>query len=99
MLSTLAQQTQVDPSFWIWLGILVIIVVAAGIVLLVIRRRMFSDSASADMQAGGIMEQMRLLRDQGKLTEQEYQDARRSLIEKVSEPKEENTQASQERAG
>lgn len=96
MLSTLAQQTQVDPSFWIWLGILVVVVVIAGIVLLVIRQRMFSDSASADMQAGGIMEQMRLLRDQGKLTDKEYQDARKSLIEKVSESKQENHDAPDE---
>jgi len=96
MLTTLGQ-TQVDPSFWIWLGILVVVVVIAGIVLLVIRRRMFSDTGSAEMRAGGLMEQMRVLRDQGKLTDKEYQDARRSLIEKASLNKPDEPDASNEK--
>ncbi|MCA9304300.1 MAG: hypothetical protein KC996_09275 [Phycisphaerales bacterium] len=86
MLSTLGS-IQIDPAFWIWLGALVVVVVVAGIALIAIRRRMFSESASADMQAGGLLEQMRVLRDQGKMSDKEYEDARRSLIERVSASK------------
>ena len=86
MLSTLGN-IQVDPAFWVWLGVLVVVVILAGIILIGIRRRMFSDSGSSDMQAGGMLEQLRLLRDQGKLSEKEYEDARRSLIERVAASK------------
>ncbi len=85
MVHSLAQ-VRIDPSFWIWLGVLVVVVLIGGGVLLAVRRRLFSDDANADFQAGGILEQIRTLRAEGKISQEEYDETRKVLIAKASQP-------------
>ncbi len=91
-------QVRVDPSFWIWLGVLVVVVLISGVVLIVIRRRLFSDHANADMHAGWILEQLRVMRSEGKITQEEFDETRRVLIAKVtrSDHEDESEPASQD---
>lgn len=86
MIGALAQ-IHVDPSFWIWLIALIILVLIGGGIIFAVRRRLFMEDTSPDFQSGGMLEQIRALRDQGKITDEEYEETRRSLIEKVSASK------------
>ncbi len=80
----LLAQTRIDPTLWIWLGVLVVIVLIGGAVLIAIRRKLFAENPNEDFQSGGMLEQMRIMHQQGKISDEEYEETRSALINKVS---------------
>jgi len=66
----------------VWVGVLIGVVLVASIVVLFLRRRLFAkDTAGAD--PGSILESMRALRDSGRMTPEEYDRARETLVRRA----------------
>lgn len=71
-------------SILVWIVALIAIVIVGGIAVMVLRKRLLEDrSPSADV--GGLMDQLRAMRDRGELSEEEFARARRSLVDKQIE--------------
>lgn len=64
-------------------GALIAVVIGATIILMLVRAKVTEASRDAD-QTGPLMDQLRELRDQGKLTEDEYQTARDRLRHRLA---------------
>lgn len=68
-------------SVLIWVGALIVIAMVGGLVMLAVRRRMFSEpDAGAD---AGLMEQLRRMVERGEMTQDEYDLARRKIVERA----------------
>jgi len=65
-----------------WIGLLAVIIVIGGLCAILIRRRM--NAASVDSHLGYTLEDLRALRDSGKLTEEEFKAARLAMIQGIS---------------
>ena len=68
-------------SVLIWVGALIVIAMAGGLVMLSVRRRMFSEpQTGAD---AGLMEQLRRMVERGEMTQDEFDRARRKIVERA----------------
>lgn len=65
-----------------WIGLLALIIVIGGACAILIRRRMNASIDGTDL--GYTLEDLRVLRDSGKLTEEEFQAARLAMIQGIS---------------
>lgn len=65
----------------VWVGVLLVVAVIGGLVVLMFRRRLLSGDDSAPAQMG-LMESLRRMRDEGKMTTEEFDAARRALAGK-----------------
>ena len=66
----------------LWVVILIAVVLLGAIGIFALRRSMFSDpSRKAD--DAGLMEEMRRMVQRGEMTQDEYDQARRAIIEKA----------------
>lgn len=66
-----------------WVGAFIVVVVLAGVALLAYRRRMLSDEHEAD-RARGLLDGLRLMRDRGDLSQEEYDTARRTITARLA---------------
>lgn len=70
-------------SLLLWLGVLIGVVVLLGLVVLVVRRRALA--AERDAQSDRLlMESLRELRASGRMTEEEYAAARRTMAARIA---------------
>lgn len=70
-------------SLLLWLGVLIGVVVLLGLIVLVVRRRALA--AERDAQSDRLlMESLRELRASGRMTEDEYAAARRTMAARIS---------------
>ncbi|MDX2131013.1 MAG: hypothetical protein SFY69_03040 [Planctomycetota bacterium] len=67
----------------LWLGVLIGVVVVLGLVVVIIRRRTLASDRSNQAERT-LMEGLRELRDSGKMTEEEYAAARRSMAARMA---------------
>ncbi|RMH28173.1 MAG: SHOCT domain-containing protein [Planctomycetota bacterium] len=68
-------------SLLIWVGALIVVALFGGLVMLAVRRRMFNEpDAAAD---AGLMEQLRRMLERGEMTQDEYDLARRKIVERA----------------
>jgi len=66
----------------LWAGVLIVVAMIGGIVIVVFRRRMLSnDSGTSDAT---LMEQLRGMVERGEMTPEEFDRARRKIIERAS---------------
>lgn len=70
------------PAYLITIGIVIALLVAAGIVLMIVRRRLLAAASRPGDE--GIFESLRKMRDQGDISPEEYDRARRSIVEKLA---------------
>lgn len=73
-----------DPTkLLIWLGIFIIAVVILGVAIMLVRRRVLGGE---DHRAGeqGFFDELREMRDSGKMTPEEYDLARKSLASRLA---------------
>lgn len=66
-----------------WVGAFIVVVVIAGVALLAYRRRMLSDDHEAD-RARGLLDGLRLMRDRGDISQDEYDIARRTITTRLA---------------
>lgn len=62
----------------IWVAVLILCVIGLGLAILAMRRRLLSRDADSDFQSG-ILDSLRAMRDEGRLTQEEYDAARRRM--------------------
>lgn len=61
------------------LGIVIVLVIGAGIVLYLVRGRLFGDRRDG-VDAGGMLESLRAMRDRGEISAEEFRAARGRLL-------------------
>jgi hypothetical protein len=77
LLVAAARARSVTPVL-IWVSALILVVLGLGLIILFMRRRLLvKDSADA---AAGLMDELRALRDQGRLSPEEYDAARKRMV-------------------
>ncbi len=87
-MSTLALnlvQAQTPKSSYealIWLGVMLVLTVAGGIFVMFVRRRLFGGGQDG-IGEEGILDSLRRMRDQGEISQQEFESARRAMLEKA----------------
>ncbi len=64
------------------LGVLLAIVIVLGMIVLYVRGRTLR--TSRDDGAAGLFDDLRKMHDRGEITEEEYQAARRSIVERLA---------------
>jgi hypothetical protein len=64
-------------------GVLIVVVVAAALVLLKYRGRLLARDSDAALHEG-LFENLRRMRNQGRLTQEEYDAARRKMVAKAA---------------
>lgn len=66
----------------IWAVILIGVALVGALGIFALRRSMFSDQ-TAQPDNAGLMEQMRRMVERGEMTQAEYEQARRAIVEKA----------------
>lgn len=77
----LAQQQQPLIPLLVWLGILIVVAVVGGALLMVYRRRLFAPDSSSQ---AGLLDDLRAMRDQGQISPEEYDAARKRMAARVA---------------
>jgi uncharacterized membrane protein SpoIIM required for sporulation len=75
----------------LWAGILIVLAMLGGFAITVVRRNMLGDHTPND--AGSMMEQMRKMVDRGQMTQQEFDLARRKIVERAKQSRDEPTES------
>ncbi|MFK7883443.1 MAG: hypothetical protein AB8F26_04580 [Phycisphaerales bacterium] len=65
----------------LWAGILIVVAMIGGFIITMVRRNMLGDHARDD--AGSMMEQMRKMVERGQMTQEEFDLAKKTIIEKA----------------
>jgi cytochrome c-type biogenesis protein CcmH/NrfF len=78
---TLAQARSASTDVVIWVGLLIALIIGGGVLVMVLRKRLLArDDGSADV---GLFETLKQMRDRGEMTQEEYEAARRKVVEKA----------------
>jgi hypothetical protein len=78
-----AQASGGAPRVLAWVGVLIVLVLAGAVAVLLIRRRVLGSQGTGE-GAESLMQSLRRLRDEGRMTPEEYEAARRSMAKRVS---------------
>lgn len=70
-------------QYLLWVAILIGVVMVATSVILLVRKKLLDPSAQFHRPAG-IMEELRSLRDQGKISEEEFAAARQKMVRRIA---------------
>jgi hypothetical protein len=68
----------------VWVGVLMAVILVGGLLLMLMRRKLFAPEAGA-MSAGGIMEDLRRMRDAGQITQEEYDSIRKNMATRLAQ--------------
>ncbi|MFN0132654.1 MAG: hypothetical protein ACKVW3_09020 [Phycisphaerales bacterium] len=79
--ATLAAGTPLGSAL-LWLGVLITLVVAAGLAILAIRRRALG--GADESSPASLMEEMRRMRDDGRMTPEEFEATKRRLVARAA---------------
>jgi uncharacterized membrane protein len=78
---TLARDSSAPTHVVVWVGVLIALIIAGGVVVMLLRKRLLAkDDASADV---GLFDALKQMRDRGEMTQEEYEAARRKVVEKT----------------
>lgn len=80
---TLAQQSSLDGRAFIYLILLIILAIVGGLIIFSVKRRIFDESKEQDQSSGTLMESLEQMRRKGEISEEEYQQTRRTIIERT----------------
>lgn len=80
---TLAQQSTLDGRAFLYIILLIALAIIGGLVIFSVKRRIFDDSNEQDQSAGTLMESLEQMRRSGEISEEEYQQTRRTIIERT----------------
>jgi cytochrome c-type biogenesis protein CcmH/NrfF len=78
---TLAKDPSASTDVVVWVGVLIALIIGGGVLVMVLRKRLLAkDDASAEM---GLFDALKQMRDRGEMTQEEYEAARRKVVEKA----------------
>ena len=69
-------------SLWLWILALIGVVLVGAFVLLAVRRKLLHDDQQTLDPNAGLFEQLDAMRRSGQMSEEEYAQTRRAMIEK-----------------
>lgn len=78
----MAGQSQNLIPYFITIGAMIVVVTAIGVGLFVYRARLFRKNPPARTDAGSVLESLQRLRDQGRMSDEEFREARANIIAK-----------------
>ena len=84
---TLAQSAADAKDILVWVIVLIVSALVGGLVILVVRKRMLAPDASNELASEGLFDSLRRMRDSGEISRDEYEHARKRLIESATKPK------------
>jgi hypothetical protein len=89
---TLAQDAQPAPAkphsatggVFLWVAILIAVILVGFVLLMWLKRRIFTADAAQE-QSGGLMDNLRQMRDSGQISKEEYDATRKAMIARMSQ--------------
>ena len=94
---TLAQQSTLDGRAFLYIILLIVLAIIGGLVIFSVKRRIFDDTNEQDQSAGTLMESLEQMRRSGEISEEEYQQTRRTIIERTRAMLDRDANAPQEK--
>jgi len=92
---TLAQS--LDPKIWMYSGLLLLVLGLGAVIIFALRRKLFAnDHLDSNATGGGLMEHLDGMLKSGKITKEEYDLTRKSIIAKAVERMNESASDAQE---
>ena len=79
---TIAQQS-LDARAFIYIILLIALAIIGGMVIFAVKRRIFDDSKQQDHSGATLMESLERMRRSGEISQAEYEQTRRTIIEKT----------------
>lgn len=80
---TLAQNATLDTRAFIYIVLLIVLCIVGFIVIVSVKRRIFDDSKEQDQSGATLMESLEHMRKTGQISQSEYEQTRRTIIEKT----------------
>lgn len=81
---TLAQSS-LDPKAFVYFGILIVLAIAGGMLIFAAKRRLFKDDDNQTHSSAGLMATLDQMRRDGKISQEEYDQTRRTIVGKTIE--------------
>lgn len=79
----LAQNATLDARAFIYIILLIILAVIGGMVIFAVKRRIFDERRDQDQSAATLMESLDRMRRSGEISQEEYEQTRKTIIEKT----------------
>lgn len=70
--------------YLVWIAVLIGVVIVATAAIMLLRKRILDPSASGGKPNAGLLDELRALRDTGAISEQEYDAARRRMVQRIA---------------
>ena len=80
---TLAQNATLDTRAFIYIILLIVLCVIGFVIIMSVKRRIFDDTKEQDQSAGTLMESLEHMRKTGQISQEEYEQTRRTIVEKT----------------
>lgn len=80
---TLAQNATLDSRAFIYIILLIVLCVIGFVIIMSVKRRIFDDSKEQDQSAGTLMESLEHMRKTGQISQEEYEQTRRTIVDKT----------------
>ncbi len=81
---TLAQSV-LDPKLWFYIALLFTFIFVGAIIIFAIRRSLFTHNDAPNPTGGGLLEHLDHMHKSGKITKEEYDTTRASIIDKAAQ--------------
>lgn len=81
-MSLVVAQSASIATLWVWVLALIGVVVVGAFVMLTVRRRLLHDDSSGHDPNAGLFERLDAMRRDGEISDEEYAQTRRAMIEK-----------------
>ncbi len=78
-------QSLLDPKLWFSIALLFTFIFVGAIIILAIRRSLFTHNDPANPTGGGLLEHLDHMHKSGKITKEEYDATRQSIIDKAAQ--------------
>lgn len=73
-------------SVLLWVGVLMVLVLVGAVAIFAFRRSVLADRGAGADNAG-MLEQMRRMVEKGEMTQEEFDQARRAIVQRAKEPR------------
>jgi len=79
----LAQNATLDTRAFIYIILLIVLCIVGFIIIMSVKRRIFDESKEQDQSAATLMESLEHMKKSGEISQEEYEQTRRIIIEKT----------------
>ncbi|MCR9076430.1 MAG: hypothetical protein NXI07_10375 [bacterium] len=81
--TTLAQNATLDMRAFVYIVLLIVLCIVGFVIIISVKRRIFDDKNEQDQSSGTLMESLEHMRKTGQISQEEYEQTRRTIIEKT----------------